>query len=99
VDQLPLVEGMFCFVEIPGRTLDGVFRLPRWAVSFKNTVYASVNGRLATVPVEVARTEGEEAFVSEGLKSGDVVITNRLIDPLENSRLEVTFIDAEGGDS
>ena len=38
---LPLVEGMFCAVEIPGRDLPGVFRLPRWAVSFENTVFVS----------------------------------------------------------
>ncbi len=85
---LPLVEGMFCAVEIPGKTLQGVFRLPRWAVSFKETVYVSSDGRLKTVPVSVARVQGEEAFVSRGLAPGDRVVTTRLIDPLENSLLE-----------
>lgn len=89
-EELPLVEGMFCSVEIPGRMLHNVVRLPRWAVSFENTVYVSVGGRLKTVPVEVARIEGEETFVAAGLTEGDIVITTRLIDPLENSLLEIT---------
>ena len=87
---LPLVEGMFCMVEIPGRTLAGVFRLPRWAVSFENTVYVSIQNRLKTIPVEVARIEGDAAFVKEGLNPGDIVITTRLIDPLENALLKIT---------
>jgi RND family efflux transporter MFP subunit len=98
-ERLPLVEGMFCSVKIPGRTMRGVFRLPRWAVSFENTVYVSDEDRLKTVPVDVARGQGEEAFVSGGLKDGDIVIVTRLIDPLENSLLEVTFAsdqDEEG---
>jgi hypothetical protein len=94
-DELPLVEGMFCSVEIPGRIMRGVIRLPRWAVSFENTVYVSENSRLKTVPVQVARVQGEEAFVSKGLATGDVAVVTRLIDPLENSLLELTFPEEE----
>ena len=85
--SLPLVEGMFCSVEIPGRTLENVYRVPRWAVSFENTIFVAVNDRLKTIPVEVARSQGEEAYISEGLKPGDRVIVTRLIDPMENSKL------------
>jgi len=87
---LPLVEGMFCSVQIPGKKLESVFRLPRWAVTFDNTVYiANAENRLQTVPVSVARTEGDTIYISEGLSAGDTVITTRLIDPLENALLEV----------
>lgn len=86
---LPLVEGMFCSVEIPGKTLSDVFRVPRWAVSFENTVYLSVENRLTTVPVKVEKVENEDAFISKGLEPGDIVITTRLVDPLENSLLEI----------
>jgi len=94
-EALPLVEGMFCAVEIPGRAMQGVIRLPRWAVSFENTVYVSSDSRLKTVSVEVARVQGDEAFVSRGLAPGDVVVVTRLIDPLENSLLELTFLEEE----
>lgn len=90
-EALPLVEGMFCSVLIPGRILDKVIRLPRWAVSFENTVFvATADNRLKTVPVRVARAEGNVVYVADGLKSGDTVITTRLIDPLENTLLKIT---------
>jgi RND family efflux transporter MFP subunit len=88
--SLPLVEGMFCSVKIPGRSLNNVFRLPRQAVSFENTVYLVVDNRLQTIPVKVARMEGENAYVDDGLNGGDMVVTTRLIAPLENALLEIT---------
>ncbi|HSM73026.1 MAG TPA: HlyD family efflux transporter periplasmic adaptor subunit [Desulfobacterales bacterium] len=87
--HLPLVEGMFCQVEIPGRILTGVFRLARHVVSFENTVYVAEGDRLRTVDVTVARTQGEEALISEGLQAGQQVIVTRLVDPLENSLLTI----------
>ncbi len=95
--NFPLLEGMFCEVEIPGKTLEKVVRLPRWAVSFENTVFVADENRLRTVPVRVSRIEGENAFISEGLSAGDRVIVTRLVDPLENALLEITN-GAEAGD-
>jgi RND family efflux transporter MFP subunit len=91
---LPLVEGMFCSVEIPGRIMSDVFRLPRSAVSYKNTVCVSNDLRLKTVPVLVERIEGDYAFIASGLKAGDLVVTTRLIDPLENSLLNITNLNS-----
>jgi len=64
--------------------------LPRQAVSFENTVYIAVGNRLKTLPVTVARIEGQNAYVVEGLNAGDNVIITRLIDPLENALLKIT---------
>lgn len=89
-DRLPLVEGMFCRVEIPGRSLRGVFVLPRQAVSQQETVYLSRDRRLKTVAVEVARTEGDRVYVAGGLTEGDMVVVTRLVDPLENALLDIT---------
>ncbi len=88
--SLPLVESMFCMVEIPGRTLKGVHRLPRQAVSFTNKAHlVDADRRLKTVDVEVVRIEDEYAYVSSGLSPGDTVVLTRLVDPLENTLLEV----------
>jgi len=100
--SFPLVNDMFCRVEIPGRIMKQVIRLPRLAVSFENTVFTVVRNqlktiqvtvvcedRLKTVPVTVVREEGDVVYVSEGLKAGDRVITTRLIDPLENTLLSI----------
>jgi len=86
---VPLMEGMFCSVKIPGKILHNVIQLPRHAVSFENTVYLAVNNRLKTVPVKTACTEGENAYVSDGLNTGDRVVTTRLIGPLENTLLQI----------
>jgi RND family efflux transporter MFP subunit len=85
--SLPLVEGMFCSVEIPGKKLENVYKVPRWAVSFENTVYLAVDGKLKTVPVEIVRSQGEDAYISEGINPGDRVIITRLINPMENTKL------------
>ncbi len=86
---LPLVEGMFCSVTIPGKVMRQVYRLPRWAVSLNDTLFIESNGRLKTIQVTVARIQGDEVFVSGGLKTDDNVITTRLVNPLENSLLEI----------
>ncbi len=95
-NSLPLVDGMFCSVKIPGRTLNNVFRLPRQAVSYENTVHIAVKDRLKTLQVNVARVDGNNAYVSEGLKDGDIVVITRLIDPLENSLLEIQLSESRG---
>ena len=87
---LPLVEGMFCAVKIPGKMLCNVIRMPRWTVSFENTVYVSIKNRLKTKQVTVARIDGKNTFISAGISPGEILITTRLIDPLENSLLEIT---------
>ena len=86
---LPLVEGMFCTIMIPGKTMKNVYRLPRWAVSYDNTLFIANNGRLKTLSVKTERRAGEEIFISKGLKPGDKVIITRLVAPLENSLLEI----------
>ncbi len=86
---LPLVEGMFCSIMIPGKTMKNVYRLPRWAVSYDNTLFIANNGRLKTLSVKTERRAGEEIFISKGLKPGDKVIITRLVAPLENSLLEI----------
>ncbi len=88
IDSLPLVQGMFCRVSIPGKTMKNVIRLPRRAVTFENTVYVEKDGRLKTLQVEVARLQGDDAFISKGITPGTRVIITRLVDPLENSLLE-----------
>lgn len=86
---LPLVDGMFCKVDVPGKSMEGVYRLPRWAVSFENQIYVVVDGRLVVREVEVLRNQGEEAFVSGGIQPGDEIIVTRLVNPLPNSLVEV----------
>ncbi len=84
---LPLVEGMFCSVAIPGKTMKQVYRLPRWAVTYEGEIFVIRDGRLAIQVVDVIRSEGEETFVRGGLSPGERVITTRLVNPLPNRRI------------
>lgn len=86
-NSLPLVEGMFCVVTIPGKTMRQVYRLPRWAVTFEGTVYLSEDGRLKRRQVEVVRNQGKDAFVASGLEPGELVVMTRLVNPLPNTLL------------
>lgn len=94
-DGLPLVEGMWCRVAIPGRTLEGVFAVPVSAVTIDETVFCAVDSRLETRHVTVARRTEDVAYVSAGLEPSDVVITTRLVDPLERTLLDVTIVSQE----
>jgi len=92
---LPLVEGMWCRVAIPGKTLEHVFAVPESAVTIDETVNCAVDGRLETRRVVVARRKDGIAYVSEGLAPADVVITTRLVDPLDRTLLDV-LIESTG---
>jgi len=87
--SFPLVQGMFCRVDIEGRSLENVFALPRAAVSFEQTVYVVEENRLYTRKVVVARIEESTAFILGGLKEGEQVIITRLENPLENSLVSI----------
>ena len=43
---------------------------------------------VASAEVTAARAAGDEALIEEGLRNGDVVITTRLVDPLEGILLD-----------
>lgn len=89
VPGFPLVEGMFCRATIPGKTLRGVVRLPRYAVSFEGYVWVvDADNRLQRREVEVARDEGDYAFVSSGIEAGELVVITRLVNPLPGSRVQ-----------
>ena len=81
-------EGMFCRVDIPSIPLRNTYKLPREAVSFEGDVFLSVSNRLRTIQVDVERMDENDVYVASGLHPGQKVITTRLVNPLEGSRLE-----------
>ncbi|MCI5132449.1 MAG: hypothetical protein D3904_13275, partial [Candidatus Electrothrix sp. EH2] len=89
---VPLVQGMFCQVDITGRSLENVFALPRTAVSFEQTVYVVRENRLHTRQVEVARIEENTTFIRKGLQEGEQVIITRLENPLEKALVRIEEI-------
>lgn len=87
--SLPLVEGMFCRVDIPGRTVHNVVRLPSEAVSFNDTVNVAADNRLEIRSVTVSHRQGDSVYVQAGVQHGEIVITTPLVTPLEGQLLTV----------
>ncbi|MHC5081181.1 MAG: efflux RND transporter periplasmic adaptor subunit [Planctomycetota bacterium] len=93
----PLVEGMFCKVEIPGRVAFGVFTVPSVSVDQDGTVFVAREGRLKKVRVtEVVRREQERTLVQGGLQAGDTVLTSRTLHLVEGTALQVVLESSEG---
>lgn len=101
--SLPLVEGMFCRVRIPGKTAMRVVRLPAESVGFNRDrdgyrrVYVARmdsegKQRLHSAKVKASHLADEYIYIAEGIEEGDTVITTRLINPLETSLLDVSLI-------
>jgi RND family efflux transporter MFP subunit len=74
--DMPLMAGMFTDVEFTGQNLDGVAPIPRRALREGNKVYVVEDGRFAVRDVVPWRSIGEEVFIEQGLRTGDVVITS-----------------------
>jgi len=76
----PLPVGLFVIVEIEGRTVPDAAVIPRSALHQGDVVWVVDNeGRLHFREVDVARVQGDEVMVEDGLKDGEMVV----ITPLE----------------
>ena len=95
-----LVEGMFCRVEIPGRSLGTVLVVPSASVDQDGTVFAAREGRLARVRVdEVVRREEAWTFVRGGLVAGDLVLTSKAHHLVEGTKVSPVFPERAGKES
>ncbi|MCG8617119.1 MAG: HlyD family efflux transporter periplasmic adaptor subunit [Desulfobacterales bacterium] len=98
-DCPPLVEGMFCAVSIPGKSIKGLFRLSRWLVTTDNTIYVAEANRLKTRRVERVYADGDDIFLKGEIQRGDLLITTRLVEPMENASLKILPVQPEAGKS
>jgi len=94
----PLVEGMFCSVQIPGKLAQSVYRLPASSVSHEGSVVCAKDSRINIRHVQVILRKQQEVLISGGLESGDVVVTSRLAKIIDGASLELTFADTVPGE-
>ncbi len=76
--KLPFIKGLFVEVELMGRLLTGVFKVPRAFISRFNTINLYDNGKLRVEKVEILRSENEYAYLVGDLKENDEIVTTRL---------------------
>ena len=75
----PLPVGLFVIVEIEGRTLPDAAVIPRSALHQDDVVWVvDSDDRLHFREVDVARVQGDEVMVEDGLKDGEMVVITTL---------------------
>jgi len=86
---------MFCRVDVLGKTVHGVFVLPRGAVQPGSFVYLANNDTLTTRKVDVARTTGEEVLIlpGGGLVEGDRVLRKPPSRPVPGMAVRAADVD------
>lgn len=83
----PILLGEYVRLDIEGKHLDQVVRLPRSALRENDTVWAVQNGTLDIRPVAVAWRDTETVLVASGLAAGDVIVTSELATPIQDMPL------------
>ena len=87
-----LPVGLFVDAEIAGRTVEGVFVIPRAALRDRSRVLILEDEtRLRFRPVELLRVEGDEIVVSSGLEAGDRVCVSTLTIVVDGMRVEAVL--------
>ncbi len=86
-EPVPILLGEYVRLEIEGRQLDNVVRIPRAALRDNDTVWTVTNATLDIRPVTVAWKDTETVLVGRGLTTGDQVVTSELATPIQNMPL------------
>ncbi len=74
----PLRRGIFVQASIEGRTQENVIVLPRQALRGKNRVWIENENQLLFRAVTVTYADAKQAIITEGIQSGERVITSLL---------------------
>jgi multidrug efflux pump subunit AcrA (membrane-fusion protein) len=86
----PLLLGMYLTAEIRGKTIPGVFSIPRNALRGSNQVWLiNSENRLETRPVEIVWSGRDRVLVRDAFKDGDQLVISNLAAPVEGMLLKV----------
>lgn len=90
VSQAPdLLPGSFVRVTIDGHYLKDIFRIPRGLLNQHDEVYLAREGTLHVQKVHVLHTSEDNAYIDEGLKAGDQIITSPVAAPVEGMAVRI----------
>ena len=88
-DLPPLAVGLFVQVEIKGRLVEDIVRLPRSAMRDASQVLVvTPDNRLSFRQVSVLRVEHDEVLISKGLEDGERVCVSPLQTVVEGMRVQ-----------
>jgi len=88
--QVPLRVGTFVKASIQGKVLKDVFKVPRSALLEGSRIgLVDDQALLKIIPVEVASTDDNHYYISEGLQDGHQIVTSALGTPIEGLKLRI----------
>ncbi len=89
-NQLPLLIGEYVRIEIAGRQLQNVYRIPRAALrDDANLWIVSADGKLDIRKVEIVWRDARTVLLREGLEPGDRLIVSDLASPILGMPVQV----------
>jgi RND family efflux transporter MFP subunit len=89
-EQLPLLIGEYLRLEIQGRQLDNVYRIPRSALRENTRIWvASSNDTLKIREVDVLWRDTQTVLFRDGLEPGDRLIVSELPTPVEGMAVQI----------
>ena len=88
-DLPPLMVGSYVEVRIEGKPIENVVRLSRDHLRQNDTVWVKAGGALEIRSVELAFLDKQYAYISEGLKASDQVVTTNLASVFEGASLRL----------
>jgi len=92
---LPMLIGAFVEVKIAAGEIKGAMEIPRAALREGNRVFTlSDDGGFTVKPVTVAWRNADTVLVSEGLTTGERVITSRVGDAVPGMKMRTSVTDA-----
>ncbi len=94
-DDIPLTPGMFVRVEIRGKRLFGVFRIPRHAIRNDDKVWVVRDDRLHVQKVDIVRRDTDYAYIASGIQDGDTVVTSPLDVVTDGMAIRVQLNDSD----
>ena len=88
--QLPLLIGEYLRIEIEGRQLEDVYRIPRAALRDNNRIWvASSDGKLKIREVDILWRDAQTVLFRDGLKAGDRLIVSELAAPIDGMPVQI----------
>ncbi|MBN2071401.1 MAG: efflux RND transporter periplasmic adaptor subunit [Candidatus Krumholzibacteriota bacterium] len=94
----PLAMGLFTSVRIEGNLLENTTVIPRSSVHEDNTVWlVDPDGRLRFRRVEIARFEGNDAWITSGLSAGELVVTSAVKAVTDSMKVNLRPVKGKDG--
>ncbi len=92
----PLLIGEYVRVQIQGRLLTGVYRIPRSSLRDGNTIWlAAPDDTLQVKPVEIVWRDDRVVLVRDHLQAGDRLIVSDVVTPVPGMPLDVSTARSE----